>query len=393
MAESTATLSTSRLASIDALRGVAALGVVLYHTNAIPGVDRRLWYGDAFDAAMLFGKYGVWLFFVISGFCIHLQWVRSRVAPGTRPLGFAEFWKRRIRRLYPPYLVTLLFYIWLRHHTGELPMTALSAWKIVLHAFMLQNLDTRALSAMNNVYWTLAVEEQLYLLYFVFLAVRQRWGWAITLTVAAGARLGWFALAMLMHRALGIDIVVTQAAAAQWLIWILGALAVEAAYGVIVLPRWTRQAAIAAVVLSIAGLIAWAENYWLKPGLVSNALWLAGDVIWGVGFFVLLNWSVLREGAWARTRRIPASVAAFAWVGLFSYSLYLTHEIVEWRAWPIVARWLVDSGHLLPQLVVMALVTAASVAFARAFFALFERPFMSHRPAPRPTAIGSPVRA
>ena len=96
MADSTAALSTNRLASIDALRGVAALGVVLYHTNAIPGVDRRLWYGDAFDAAMLFGKYGVWLFFVISGFCIHLQLVRTRIVPGTRPLGFAEFWKRRI---------------------------------------------------------------------------------------------------------------------------------------------------------------------------------------------------------------------------------------------------------------------------------------------------------
>jgi len=44
-------LSGRRLISIDALRGVAALGVVLYHTNAIPGVDRRLFFGDAFDAA------------------------------------------------------------------------------------------------------------------------------------------------------------------------------------------------------------------------------------------------------------------------------------------------------------------------------------------------------
>src|SRR6185436_9708080 len=105
------TLLGTRLVSIDALRGVAALGVVLYHTNAIPGVDRRLWFGDAVDAAMLFGKYGVWLFFVISGFCIHLQWVRSRVDANVQPLGFVDFWKRRIRRLYPPYLATLVFYV------------------------------------------------------------------------------------------------------------------------------------------------------------------------------------------------------------------------------------------------------------------------------------------
>ena len=96
-------LTGQRLISIDALRGVAAIGVVLYHTNAIPGVDRRLLFGDAFDAAMLFGKYGVWLFFVISGFCIHLQWVRAQVDASVKPLGFTAFWKRRIRRLYPPY--------------------------------------------------------------------------------------------------------------------------------------------------------------------------------------------------------------------------------------------------------------------------------------------------
>ncbi len=377
-----------RFVSIDALRGVAALGVVLYHTNAIPGVDRRMFFGDAFDAAMLFGKYGVWLFFVISGFCIHLQWVRAQVDPDVRPLSFAAFWKRRIRRLYPPYLATLVFYIWLRHSLGELPYTMLSAWKVGLHMFMLQNLDTRALSTMNNVYWTLAVEEQLYLLYFVFLAIRQRWGWTTTLLLATGARLAWFGLAMIVHRIWNIDIVVTQAAAAQWVIWILGALAVEAAFGVTALPRWTRHAGLWAAALSVAGLIAWAQNYWISPGLFSNAVWLAGDLVWGVGFFVLLNWSIGHEQGWARTLRAPRWVAGLASIGIFSYSLYLTHEIVEWRLWPFVASRLTSTGHLLPQVVVMALLTAASLVFAKGFFAVFERPFLVRRaPLPQSAAI------
>lgn len=381
-----------RLASIDALRGAAALGVVLYHTNAIPGVDRRLWFGDATDAAMLFGKYGVWLFFVISGFCIHLQWVRARVVPGARPLSFAEFWRRRIRRLYPPYLVTLVFYVWLRHQLGELPWNALSAWKVGLHALMLQNVDTRALNAMNNVYWTLAVEEQLYLLYFVFLAIRQRFGWTAALAAALGARVGWFALAMAIHRVWGVDIVVTQAAAAQWFIWILGALAVEAAYGLVTIPRWTRNRWLAAAVLGAAGLTAWAQNYWLTAGLLSNVVWLAGDLVWGVGFFVLLNWAVAHEAAWSAARRMPKMAAWLASVGIFSYSLYLTHEIIEWRAWPIVADWLARTGHLLPQLVVMAVLAAASVLFARVFFELFERPFL-RRPWTTSTAPAPAVHA
>jgi peptidoglycan/LPS O-acetylase OafA/YrhL len=199
------------------------------------------------------------------------------------------------------------------------------------------------------------------------------------LTVAVAARVGWFALAMAVHRFAGIDIVVTQAAAAQWLIWILGALAVEAAFGLTHLPAWTKNAALGAVTLSTAGLIAWAQNYWLAPGLVSNVLWLAGDVIWGLAFFVVVNWVVGRERVWAQARRIPATAAALAWVGLFSYSLYLTHEIVEWRIWPPIAARLEQAGHLMPQVVVMGLMVAASLAFARMFFVLFERPFLVRR--------------
>lgn len=386
-----ASVPGGRLVSIDALRGAAALGVVLYHTNAIPGVDRRLWFGDATDAAMLFGKYGVWLFFVISGFCIHLQWVRARTVPGARPLSFVEFWRRRIRRLYPPYLVTLAFYVWIRHHAGELPWNALSAWKIGLHAVMLQNVDTRALNAMNNVYWTLAVEEQLYVLYFVFLALRHRFGWMPTLVAAGAARVGWFALAMAIHRIWGIDIVVTQAAAAQWIVWILGALAVEGAYGLTGLPAWTRRPALAGGILMLAGVTAWAQNYWLAPGLVSNVVWLTSDVVWGLGFFVLVNWAVAHEAVWAAARRLPRAAVALASVGLFSYSLYLTHEIVEWRAWPIVADWLSRGGHLLPQIVVMAILTSASLLFARVFFELFERPFL-RRPSVRMSAAMEPAR-
>ena len=367
----------ARLTSIDALRGAAAIGVVLYHTNATPGVDRSLLWGDALDDLMFLGKYGVWLFFVISGFCIHLQWARARVVPGARELEFGEFWRRRIRRLYPPYLVTLAFYIAIRFSTGTLSLDGLSAWQVFLHLFMLQNLDPRAISTMNNIYWTLAVEEQLYLLYFVFLAIRRRWGWGAALGIALGARVGWFALAFVLHRVWAVDIIVSQAAMVQWMIWILGALSVEAAFGLVALPSWARRLPVAGVLLSIASLMVWAQNYWLGPGLLNDLIWVGAEPVWGAGFFVLVNYLVAREQRGELMLRWPAAVRWFAGVGVFSYSLYLTHEIVEWHAWPVVARFLVNAGIGLPHIVVAAVLLAACLAFARAFFQLFERPFLS----------------
>ena len=67
----------------------------------------------------------------------------------------------------------------------------------------------------------------------------------------------------------------------------------------------------------------------------------------------------------------------FAGVGVFSYSLYLTHEIVEWHAWPLAARLLVNAGIGLPHIVVAGFLLTACLIFARAFFQVFERPFLS----------------
>ena len=69
---------TGRLESIDFLRGCAAMGVLLLHA-ALSGIipNPPLWFRILYGT-MLQGWWGVPLFYVISGFCIHLRWAKPQ---------------------------------------------------------------------------------------------------------------------------------------------------------------------------------------------------------------------------------------------------------------------------------------------------------------------------
>src|SRR4030095_8409939 len=140
-----------------------------------------------------FGYIGVFLLFVISAFCIHLQWAKSRSA-GTNPkVTFGPFWKRRIRRLYPPYLIALALFLGITALTSGIDFTHFFFYDIGMHLLMLHNLDPKTCYSINGVFWTLAIEEQLYLAYFLLLFLRARLGWGITLGICLLARIGWMA--------------------------------------------------------------------------------------------------------------------------------------------------------------------------------------------------------
>jgi len=84
------TPSASRSHSLDALRGIAALCVVAFHwLPRVPGSDGKL--------SFVAGKYGVELFFLISGFVILMSAERKKSAWG--------FAKARFARLYPTFWI------------------------------------------------------------------------------------------------------------------------------------------------------------------------------------------------------------------------------------------------------------------------------------------------
>jgi peptidoglycan/LPS O-acetylase OafA/YrhL len=370
-----------RLVSIDALRGVAALGVVLYHallqtTNAVPN-NLFQWPVKGLQFVSSFGYIGVFLFFVISGFCIHLQWARARAAGQEAQLKFGAFWKRRVRRLYPPYLIALGLFIGMAAWSTGINITHVFVYDLVMHLLMLHNLDPATCYSINGVFWTLAIEEQLYLGYFLLLFLRQHWGWGPTLIICALARLGWFLLSHAIWLGTGVGVPVPEAAASHWFTWALGALAVEASFGLIQLPRWCRNIKLGGVAVVAASAISFVLPQLPKDTLVHDGAWLLMHPLWGFGFFVLVNAAVSWERlSWdesgARTRSLSMArlVTIAASIGVFSYSLYLTHELVIMHSW----RFYVFG---LPPIVSTLLLTIPStIGFAWLFFRFCEKPYL-----------------
>jgi peptidoglycan/LPS O-acetylase OafA/YrhL len=375
-------LIEGRLQSIDALRGIAALGVVLYHAvlqtnNAVPNNLFR-WPVKLLQFVSSFGYIGVFLFFVISGFCIHLQWAKSRANGQPQSIAFGSFWRRRIRRLYPPYLIAFALFMLMAALSTGINVTHFFVYDVVMHLLMLHNLDPNTCYSINGVFWTLAIEEQLYLAYFLLLFLRTRWGWGPTLVICALARIAWFYFSHAAWVATGTGIPVPEAAASHWLTWALGAIAVEAAFGLVSLPKWCRNLWLGGAAIVLASATSVVLPITQKDTLPHNLAWMLMHPAWGLGFFILVNRAVQAEQSWLKrlakprigTRIVIRMVAATAFVGVFSYSLYLTHELVIMQSW-----WFIREGFP-PILNTLLIVGPATIAFAWLFYRFCEKPYM-----------------
>lgn len=387
--------SAARLISIDALRGMAALGVVLYHAVMQTSNGSHHYLLDAainlIRLVTSFGYIGVFLFFVISGFCIHLQWARARSEARDPQIKFRTFWARRIRRLYPPYLIALVLYLGMQAVSSGISLTRFFGYDLLMHLLMLHNVDWRTSYSINGVFWTLAIEEQLYLAYFVLLFLRTRWGWGPTLLVCFLARPAWFFLGHGIWLISGLALPVPEAAASHWFTWALGAISVEAAFGIIEIPRWCKNLWLGGLAILLASTISLLLPQLQKDTILHDGGWLIMHPLWGFGFFALVNRWVLAEKRWTGVRpRLLISAAAF--IGIFSYSLYLTHELVIMQSWRFVINWLPPMANT------FLVLTPITIIFAWVFFRFCEKPYMRRsgkykRPVERSTADMFPVLA
>jgi peptidoglycan/LPS O-acetylase OafA/YrhL len=383
-------LPKGRLASIDALRGIAVLAVMFRHlpfsirglsTEAARGSE--IYPGPLVVALSRYGAYGVHLFLVISGFCIHLAWARrTELADADNQLAFLPFWRRRLTRLYPPYFVAVL---------GSLAALAginlllgpkyggvaglfgyASPWLLLADCLvlvlLLQNLTGASHRVGNGPFWSLALEEQLYMLYFPLLALRRRAGWGPALVLVAVVTVGWRLLGELVMPG-SVRSSWMQVGPALWGCWVLGAIAVEVHYGRVKLPSWLSHP----VVIAGAFAVAVASDLPFGGAAYKLVSAIVSDLAFGGASFLLVHGLVVREGWWQRQQSSAMSGLARAgarWLvrlGAVSYSVYLTHDLVF-----KVSKQLLVTLHLPPPLVLIGRF-ASGLLVGVLFYAWVER--------------------
>ncbi len=147
-------MNRQRLLELDALRGLAALSVVFYHYFF--RYDQLYGHAGLSVDWTYYGKFGVQLFFMVSGFVIF--WTLNKIE---RPLDFVA---SRFSRLYPAYWAAVLFtfsFVYIFGLSGRevSPGHAMSNLLMFHEIFGIPHVD--------GVYWTLTVELIFY--FWIFL--------------------------------------------------------------------------------------------------------------------------------------------------------------------------------------------------------------------------------
>lgn len=341
-----------RIGGFDGLRAIAFLMVFLSHKSLLAHKDS---YGDA----------GVYLFFVLSGFLITRILARSREAVEQRGGSFRAallgFYAHRTARIFPIYYL-LLAVLTILGLFIALPwlgwLERLSYWTYTANIFIGRIDSWTGLLAGH--FWTLAIEEQFYLLFapIVLLLPRSR-----TWAACAAFLLVGLATKLAMEASGARIIPMDVNSFINFTLLALGGLVGLAADRPA--PRWLASGTVQGLVFA---------GFMLAPVLFGGGhSWLHYGKAVGVGAAVLLYQVYQGQRSWF-VRTLDA--APLRLVGRVSYGAYLFHPFVRL---PMVAGALAQSGasEVAANIAGMGAELAVTLALAGLSWALFERPIIA----------------
>jgi peptidoglycan/LPS O-acetylase OafA/YrhL len=334
-------METKKFGQLDALRVFSALFVLVNHW----GWSHYYLIGKVFTGAR-----GVSMFFVISGFLITLGLIKSKYKQENVGITLYKFYIRRSLRIFPIYYLTLLI-IWYFDHAK----VADSIWWNIFYLSNFYNLKIKDWGGMSHL-WSLAVEEQFYLLWpFIILFTSRRFlpyviGFAILLSECAklywfikGSQYWWYEY---MHPLGTLDSLAIGALLSYFFYFHQDHL-----------KRFLSHWGVVAVVFASAVL---------AQILSQDYLYLTDRLFMGIFFAWLIGRSTfVFGGIWG----FILNLKPLQYVGKISYCIYLIH--------PFIPELLVRVTHPHNTDHRVYLYTAVTIALASLSWYIFEKPILS----------------
>ncbi len=149
---------------LDGVRAFACLIVIWFHIYRVPR-DLRIWdpppsAHPLLDSFLYFGKYGVTLFFVLSGFLLFMPFAKALLFEKKWP-SVRQFYVRRVFRILPAYYLSLILIVLLLQGQYLQPQH----WtELGLFFAFLMDSSQATFKQLNAPFWTLAIEWQYYML-------------------------------------------------------------------------------------------------------------------------------------------------------------------------------------------------------------------------------------
>jgi peptidoglycan/LPS O-acetylase OafA/YrhL len=352
---------------LDGLRGLAALAVVLQHVGAAN-----------------VGHFAVMVFFVISGYCI----TASAESCRRNGRGFRDFMSRRVKRIYPPYLLAITFFALTRavraaaDHNNDFKRPVLDWVQNLTLTQWVSDLFHPVHWPVQNptlfvpAFWSLNYEEQFYLVMGIILLA------AISLRVP-------MIISVLFLGAIGL--IWNWSIPGNWICGLFIEYWAHFALGsclYFVLCQYTnlRHRRFFIALILFLGL-AWVVR--VIPPTVNTLDDLRAMIELIFLAAVTLALFFLRP----LSQRISTSLLwrPIAALGTVSYSLYLVHQF-NLHIVASIAHHLVPAGS--PQALPLIVIVSLHVLLASVFWYFCERPFLRRKPESRQSmrAIADEVR-
>lgn len=197
-------VASAKLNNIAELRLFFALCVVVAHTIQLAGFTQ-------YDILrkILSSEVAVQAFFILSGFLVMGSYARSP--------GVADFYYRRLLRIYPGYAVAVLFFLALCLLQAQIQGHAVVRAEILRYLWANLSLlnffqptlggvfESSAYREINGALWTIKLEVMFYALVPLLHACAQRWSLRHTAVMLMVVGLGWRPLLDLLQHQLGLS--------------------------------------------------------------------------------------------------------------------------------------------------------------------------------------------